>query len=409
MRVSTLTIYSQSVSSVTRRQADFLETGQQLASGKRVVRPSDDPQAAAQALGVSQSKALVEQYDSGRIGVRNSLSQEDSVLQSVGDSITRARTLLLQAANGSLSDSDRASVASELKGVLENVLGLANSGDGNGRYLFGGYEDGSAPFVRDAAGVVQFVGTTQAREQRVDAARLMPMADSGAALFLTSQSPGYVAEAGASNAGSVEFTGPNVIDTSATNYGNTFEITFADGVTPGSFTYSINDVTDPAAPVNLVTDAAYTSGTPITFGGLSLKLDGAPVAGDTVKVGPGTDMNTDLFQTFSKAIAVLDTPADDPVSKAALSNTLSTVLREFDNSLDNVLIVGAAVGARLNELDTLDIVGESRTLSYSEALSGLIDLDYVKAVADYSLRQVGLEAAQKAFVDVSSLSLFKLL
>jgi flagellar hook-associated protein 3 FlgL len=430
MRVSTVTIYNQSVSSLSQRQVDFVATGQQIAAGKRVIRPSDDPQAAAQALGVGQSKALVEQYESGRIGVRNSLSQEESVLQSTSDAIIRARTLLLQAANGSNSDSDRASIASELKGVLESVLGQANSSDGNGRYLFGGYEDGSPPFVKDASGAVVFVGESYARAQRVDAAREMTMADSGATIFLESHSRGYVAEAGVSmagvppvrttvpNSGSVAFTGLDVIDTNDPGYGSTFSVSFADDGAGGiNYTVSVFDAaTGTSTPLPTATDVPYPlpaapgkPGALLSFGGLSLKLEGVPQDGDTVLVGQGNEMNTNLFETFSKAIAALETPADDASSKAQLSNTLSTVLREFDNSLDNILIVGASVGARLNELDTLDLVADARTLSYSETLSGLVDLDYVKAVSEYSLRQVGLEAAQKAFTDISGMSLFRLL
>lgn len=404
MRVSTLTIYNQSVSSLSRRQVDFIETGQQLAAGKKVVRPSDDPKAAAQALGVGQAKALVQQYQEARIGVRNALSQEESVLQSVGDAITRARTLVLQASNGSLSDADRASVASELRGIFESVLGQANTSDGNGRYLFGGYEDGSPPFIKDADGNVMFVGSDSAREQRVDASRLIPMSDSGATIFLSTHSRGYVAEADAGNTGSVRFTGPQVVDTNATGYGATFDVTFSDDGS-GQLRYSVVD-TDGNVHV---ADQPYASGMTLNVGGLSLKLEGTPADGDSLRMGPGTDMNADLFQTFAKAIAALETPADDATSKARLSNTLSTVLREFDNSLDNVLIVRASVGARLNELDTLDLVADARNLSYSQTLSGLVDLDYVQAVSSYMLRQVGLEAAQKSFVDISSMSLFRLL
>ena len=92
---------------------------------------------------------------------------------------------------------------------------------------------------------------------------------------------------------------------------------------------------------------------------------------------------------------------------AALVNTLNTTMREFDNSLDNVLTVRASVGARLNELDVVDTVAGNRLLNYEKTLSELVDLDYAKAISDYSLRQVGLQAAQKTFVDIRGLSLFE--
>ena len=106
------------------------------------------------------------------------------------------------------------------------------------------------------------------------------------------------------------------------------------------------------------------------------------------------------------AIRVLENPADTPAKKADLRNTLNTAMRDLDNSLDNVLTVRASAGARLNELDVVDAVGSNRMLNYEQTLSDLVDLDYAEAISEYSLRQVGMQAAQKAFVDIKGLSLF---
>lgn len=84
-------------------------------------------------------------------------------------------------------------------------------------------------------------------------------------------------------------------------------------------------------------------------------------------------------------------------------------MRELDNSLDNILTVRASVGAKLNELDTVDEVASNRILNYEQTLSQLVDFDLVKGISDYSLRKVGLEASQRAFVDVTRMSLFNFL
>ncbi|MCX2780111.1 flagellar hook-associated protein FlgL [Microbulbifer thermotolerans] len=395
MRISTVTVYEQSMSSMNRQQGDFLKVGQQIASGRRVVNPSDDPQAASQAVQVSQSLAITEQYTDARVSARNALSQEESILNSVSDAIASAKTLIIQAASDTLSDADRASVASELRGIYETVIGQANATDGNGRYLFGGYQDDSAPFVRSGTGSVVYVADNNSREVRIDASRLMPVADNGIEVFQSVPAgAGYVAEADSANTGSVTFKGPNVVDETDPGYGGAFDITFS--VASGTATYSING----GAP------QAYVSGQAISFGGLTMTLDGDPADGDRITVDLAQNMNTDLFATFEKALATLEQPASSDAEKAARANTLSTVMREFDNSLDNVLTVRASVGARLNELDVVDSVAANRTLNYEQALSDLVDLDYVEAIAEYSLRQVGLQAAQQAFVDIKSLSLF---
>ena len=97
--------------------------------------------------------------------------------------------------------------------------------------------------------------------------------------------------------------------------------------------------------------------------------------------------------------------------KAARANTISTAMREFDNSLDNVLTVRASVSSRLQELNVVDAVAGNRELNYTETLSNLIgDLsnpaNFAEVVSQYSLRQVSLQAAQKAFVDIKGMSLF---
>lgn len=395
MRISTVTIFSQSVSSMHQQQSGFIKVGQQIASGRRVVTPSDDPQAASQAVNVSQSKAMTEQYKDARISSRNSLAQAESVLDSVASAITSAKTLLVQGISGTLSDPDRESVASELRGVRETILGQANASDGNGVYLFGGYRDGSPPFVENAAGGIDYVGDTNVRQQRIDASRFMEVSENGHNIFMSvHSSAGYLARANAANTGSVTFKGPQVVDANDPDYGSAFTITFADNA--GQMEYSING--GPAQD--------YHPGQPIQFGGLSLSLEGEPADGDSLDVAPAADMNPDLLAALDSAIAVLSQPGNTPEEKARLTNTLNTVMRELDNGLDNVLTVRASMGARLNELDTVDTVGDQRLLNYEQTLSDLVDLDYVEAIADYARRQVGLQAAQKTFVDLSGLSLF---
>jgi len=398
MRISTVTIYEQSVSSMNRQQGDFMQVGQQIATGRRVVNPSDDPQAAAQAVATSQAIGITEQYTDSRVAARNSLSQEESVLSSVGDAIAKAKTLIVQGVNGTLSDTDRASVATELEGILETLVGQANATDGNGRFLFGGFSDNSTPFVDDGAGNISYVGDTNNREQRIDASRLMPVSDHGEAVFLSVQNgAGYLAEADMGNTGEAVFTGPLIVDPTDPQFGDSFQVDFVD--VAGTMHYSI----DGGAPV------PYEDGASIEMGGLSLKLEGLPANGDSIQVGPAENMNTDLFATLNKALTALRTSQVDNADTAAFRNSMSTVMRELDNSLDNVLTVQASVGARLNELDVVDGVAENRMLSYRNNLSDLIDLDYTEAISEYSLRQIGLQAAQKSFVDINGMSLFNFL
>ncbi len=401
MRISTVTMFEQSLNSLASQQSSFLKIGQQIASGSRVVNPSDDPQAASRAVGIAQAAAVNQQYADARISARNSLGQEEGVLNSIADAITSVKTRLVQAANGTLSDADRSSLASEVRGVYEAMLGQANAADGNGRYLFGGFKDNSPPFVKDpVTGAVGFIGDTGMTQLKVDSSRLMANSDSGEDIFLhVHSSAKSIATPGASNQGSVTFVGPNVVNNAASNFGDAFTVSFAaDAASPSGFNVLIGGVDQ----------GPYESGKSYGANGLSLTLEGVPVAGDAIAVSPAQEVagGPNLFRTLENVLAVLDKPTENDADKARLQNTISTSMRELDNALDNVLTTRASVGARLNELDVLDSVGSNRALNYAQTLSDLVDLDYNKAISEYALRQVGLQAAQKSFLDIQKLSLF---
>lgn len=409
MRISTLTMFESSLSAMNRQQSAFMEVGQQMASGRRVVNPSDDPQAASQAVGVSQSIAVTAQYNDSRVSARNALSQEESVLGSVSNALTSAKTLMVQAGNGTLSDADRSSLASQLQGVYETLIGQANTTDGNGSYLFGGVKDSAPPFVKQN-GAIDYKGADTVRRQQVDSSRQMPVGDSGREVFFgVHHGAKYVARADTDTAGgsTLTFSGPAVEDVSDPDYGKSFTVDFYDNA--GTMAYRVLDEQGNAMTINGQTSFDYDSATGgfVEVGGISLSLQGDPQAGDQIEMTKGREQN--VFTSLENALKALDSSTDSPADKAHLANTLASVSRQLDNSLDNVLTVRASAGARLNELDVLDQVGGNRAVNYEATLSDLVDLDYSKAVSDYTLRQVGLQASQKAFVDMRGMSLFEML
>jgi flagellar hook-associated protein 3 FlgL len=81
-------------------------------------------------------------------------------------------------------------------------------------------------------------------------------------------------------------------------------------------------------------------------------------------------------------------------------------LTNLDQAMANVSRVHSSVGARMQELDALSSNAAAVDIQYQQTLSELQDLDYVKAISDFTRQQVSLEAAQKSFVQISGLSLF---
>lgn len=395
MRVSTNMIFEQGTSSLNRQQNAFMKVGQQIASNRRVVNASDDPLAMSKATTIGQSKAVNEQFEKGRLSAKNSISQTESVLNSVASGIASAKTLLIQGASGTLSNENREAIASELKGIFETMLGQANAADGNGRYLFGGFKDSSPPYAINGAGEVEFLGDSGIVKQKVDSGRVMDVSVSGESIFNSYSGLGVLSSrAGEANTGTVQISTPSIVDSSHPDFGQPFEIVFSD--VAGVAHYSVNG--DP--PV------AYASGDKIEFNGTGIILKGEPQPGDTVEVASGSHGQTNLFKTLKDAIDVLSSPVTTEADQARLSNVLKSTMNELDGSLDNVLTVRASAGAKLNELDVIDTVGANKDLNYTQSISELIDLDMNEALSEYALRQVGLQAAQKTFVDIQKMSLF---
>lgn len=184
MRLSTNMIYDQNMNAVLDGQNRFQATGLQLSTGSKVSKPSDDPLAASQAVLVRQAQAENTQYSVARTFANQSMSQEESTLNSVTSTIQDAQTLIVQAGDGSLSDDDRSSLATKLESLKSQLLNLANSTDGNGRFIFAGYKSDTPPYTQDATtGAVTYSGGTTALTQQVDASRTMTISHTGNQVF----------------------------------------------------------------------------------------------------------------------------------------------------------------------------------------------------------------------------------
>ncbi|RUO19226.1 flagellar hook-associated protein FlgL [Aliidiomarina haloalkalitolerans] len=399
MRVSTQIIFDQNMKSMSQQQSAFMKVGNQLATGRRVVNISDDPQAASRAVNVQQSKATTQQMLDARVSARNNLSQQESVLNGLGDMITRSKTLLVQASNGAMSELDKASIAAELEGLYEAMIGQANVTDGVGRFLFAGQKDDSAPVVK-IDGRAQFVADIVPREQFIDDNRKMTVRDTAERVFAAAPgSTTYHVKVDSANQGTLVVNSTNVLDTTNPQFGEKFTVAFADDGA-GGLTYSITTAAGEQAT------GAFNAGDAIEFGGLRFATSGTPSAGDSFTAGRAAEMDPNLFRTMEDVIQQLRQPLETDEQRAAQRNVLSESMRELDHMLDNILTRRASVGSRLNELDTLDLVGNNRLLAYEQTLSDLVDLDYVKAASDYSMRMIGLQAAQKTFVDIKGMNLF---
>jgi flagellar hook-associated protein 3 FlgL len=353
---------------------------------------------------VTQSQSINTQFATNRQNARSSLSQVELALGGVTLLVQDVQTLTVNAGNGALSAADRVSLATELQGRLDDLMGLANSADGAGGYLFSGYRSTTLPFTQTPTGA-QYQGDQGQRQLQVGSSRQVAISDSGSSVFennvtgngtfVTSQTPG--------NTGSGIVSTGSVSDVAALT-GHDYQIAFQVAAgTPPVTTYTVTDTTT-GLPVGAGLPIPYESGKQISFDGVAFDIEGVPADGDSFDVKPSEKQS--LFTTLTDLIATLRSAPPGAAGQATLTNGLNTAHNNLNSSLDNVLSVRASIGSRLKELDYLDSAGDDLNIQYSATLSDLQDLDTVKAISLFAQQQFTLEAAQKSFKTLSGLSLF---
>jgi flagellar hook-associated protein 3 FlgL len=403
MRISTNTMFETATNQLGTLQTDLARTQMQLSANRRILSAADDPIAASRALEVTQSQAMNTQFGTNRTNAKQSLSLVDQTLQDVTGQLTDIQSLVVTAGNAAYSASDRAALATELEGRLADMLGLANTADGTGGYLFGGYKSTTQPFSQNPTGA-QYLGDQGNRTLQVGSARKMAVTDNGSAIFEANLTGNGVfqTQAAATNAGS-GIVSPGAITNMSQLTGHDYAVSFAVTGTPAVTTYTVTDnSTTPASAV--VSGAPYQPGATIAFDGMALEVKGDPANGDSFSVKPSQKQS--VFTTLTSLIATLRAPADGSSGKAALTNGLNTASSNLKNAMDNVLTVQSSVGARLKELDYLDSSGDDLDIQYTSTLGDLQDLDMVKTISLFSQQQMTLQAAQQSFKAMSGLSLF---
>ena len=147
MRISTSTFYERNLSALNGQQQQLFRTQQMLSAGTKYLTAADDPVAASRALGVRQTLSESKQFATSRERAMATLTHEDTALDSATLILQDIKTMTVAAGNGTLSDADRSSMATALQSKLDQLVGVANSDDGNGQFLFAGYKSGTAPFA----------------------------------------------------------------------------------------------------------------------------------------------------------------------------------------------------------------------------------------------------------------------
>lgn len=412
MRLSTQQMFQSNLRGVLDNQAKLNELQKQIASGKRIGTPADDPVASAQSILIKQQLSLSEQFRSNATFAENRLRLEESTLSTMEDVVQHIRQLTVQAGGGTLTTQDRKAISVDIQQSLEQLVGLANTSDPSGEHIFSGFQSGTQPIIPNSGGGYSYQGDEGQLFIKIADHIDVAVSDSGKALFMNIDEPlnFSVSENGA-NTGTLAVTNQAVTDQQV------FDAFHPDGAiitfdtTGPNPVYTVTRTSDsgvisggsPPAPL---TNIPYAPGDIIEFEGVHIELAGVPADGDTVDLASLGPFKLDLFSAVEKLVSGLNAYSDSSADQVKLAELIADGLLSLDSAQDNILQTEAKIGARLNSIeeavnnhDNMDLIGR-------EMLSKLEDLDWADAVSKLSHQSFILEVTQKTFSQISNLSLF---
>lgn len=398
MRVSTAFFSQRMASDYTKTQGEIALTQEQLASGKKINRPSDDPAVAVISSNLKQTSSQYSQFDRNSTFAEARLMMEETALASVSNVILRMKELALAVNNDTLSAGDNEAYLAEVQQQYLEIIDYANITDPNGDFLFAGNKVGSKPFVGSDS--ISYSGDDESKFIQIGTGRSVASSDTGTDIFMKIRNGNGDVAVGANTTN----TGTGIVSSaSITNRASyTKDVYRLDFTSPTTF-----DIVNDTTGVTVLSAQSYNPGDNIEFEGLQTDIKGSPAAGDSFTVSPST--NQDIFSTVNNFLDILTSVPTSDSGKAQRKQELSSFINDIDEAFDHINTKRSEVGTRLVYLENSRQENEAILHQIDTTISGFEDLDYAEAVTRLERQATTLEAIQATFGRIEGLSLFNYL
>ena len=399
-RISTQMMSDRTVATMLSQQSKVFETQLQLSTGKRVLSPSDDPSSASRVLNLNGAIETIKQYQNNAERAEARLESEESILEGATNLLQRVNELAVQGSNSTLTPVDKRAVASEVRQLLNELVGLANSRDSEGEYIFAGYQSGSRPFSKGPAGYL-YEGDMGQRRLQISSDRQIADGDNGYDLFMN------VATGPVASVTSVDAINFNAIDAGdITIDGGNGNGPVALGALPAAanaaeraqqLKEAINAVSGETGAL-----AYYETSTTLRIEGIDADI----TIGLTGSADPNnTGLNAGTTPAIASKRSMFDT-LEQLATTLEGEGQVSKYIADVQLAMESVSGTHTEVGVRLNSIDKQKEVNDGIELVMEIHRSQEQDLDFVEAIARFQRQQFALQAAQQAYVKMQGLSLF---
>ncbi|EFE08104.1 flagellar hook-associated protein 3 [Citrobacter youngae ATCC 29220] len=127
--------------------SDLSHVVTQMATGKSILLPSDDPIAATRITELNRQQSALDQYQTNIDSATAGMSQQESILDGVNNDLLAIRDDLLEAANGTNTAESLSSLGQDIQSMTEAMVAALNYQDEDGHYVFGGTVNDRPPIV----------------------------------------------------------------------------------------------------------------------------------------------------------------------------------------------------------------------------------------------------------------------
>lgn len=400
VRLSTSMMFQTSLKSMLETQNNVNRAQIEISTGKKILSAADDPAASAAISRLNETKERTEQYLENADSAFSQLGFQETMYGDMTGLLQRVRDLTIQGSNDTTTQADRRIIAEEIDELRGGLVSMANSKDINGNYLFAGNRVDTIPFS-ESGNVVSYQGDEGIRELKIGTARSVAINDNGKDVFMKVGDGNGTFSTTAATAN----TGTGVIGVGSDVTGfvkDTYSIQFtaADSTIPTLASYEVYD----SAAALVAGPVDFESGDSLSFAGINVKIEGDPLTGDSFTIEPSK--NSDIFSTLQSIIDTFRDTGDTPEGNTQRHNTINNAFSNLDNTLDNISVLHARAGTRLNTTEQQQEVNSNLIYQGEVNISRLEDVDMVEAIMEFEEQLRALQATQQSFSSMQQTTLF---
>lgn len=332
-RIATANYFDRNLVNLQQRQTGLDRAQLELSTGKKIIRPSDDPTGANSAIRLRKEIEVSDRYITSQDSAERFNMLSESMAKSMTDSIFRAEELMLQSINGSMDANSLKAIAGELEQILQQFEGLSNTTNSNGDFIFSGFQTTTQTYVQDDFGYQRYQGDDGQREVLVASGFQVKVNDPASSFIenVPSSNASFLPTPNAANTSNSQISLGFV--TRQSEYQNNtpsapLTVNFIAGAPAGQVRVEVLDSGGTALGMepNKAAFIDITPGDSVEFNGIefSTQANPPPVAGDSFQFE--SSPNTSIMWTLQRTIDAMTMTSSSYTSTANVGNGSGAIL-----------------------------------------------------------------------------------